>query len=72
MTQDVDFKENMSETAFFPLKEMLSHFAQVPQVLWSLPCCKEIPRTVRLLEISFSPLLIHSFSVLGFPSIKVI
>ena len=43
MTQDVDFKENMSETAFFPLKEMLSHFAQVPQVLWSLPCCKEIP-----------------------------
>ena len=29
MTQDSDFKENMSETAFLALKEMLSHLAQV-------------------------------------------
>ena len=30
MTQDLDFKENLSETAFLALKEMLSHLAQVP------------------------------------------
>lgn len=33
--------------------------------------CKELSKNVRLLEILFSPLLIHSFSALGFPSINV-
>ena len=30
MTQDLNFKENVSETSFLALKEMLSHFTQAP------------------------------------------
>lgn len=48
---------------------MLNKCLLFTQNVW--PQCKEILKSVRLLETLFSPLLIHSFSALGFPSIKV-